>query len=75
MKKKESILTNQLEEIFLCKDLESARDIFNKLVQESKLTAHTKAKMLLYAGQCRTLIEMQTYATNSCFKFNGLGVV
>lgn len=75
MSKKPSILTDQLNAIYTAKDVDEAKQLFIALVEGSKLPKNTKAKMLYNLAQCGTLYQVQKYATNSCFVYNGLGVV
>jgi hypothetical protein len=75
MNNKTSILTDQLNAIYTAKDVDEAKQLFVTLVEGSKLPKKTKALMLFNISQCGTLYQVQKYATNSCFKYNGLGVM
>jgi len=73
--KPSSILTDQLNAIYTAKDVDAAKYLFITLVESSKLPKNTKALMLFNISRCETLYQVQKYATNSCFKYNGLGVM
>ena len=70
-----SIITSQINDIYTATDKAKALELFNKLVDESaRLNAKTKYAMKINAARCGTLIQLQTYVTNSMFKFEGMGV-
>jgi len=70
---KQSILTEKMNAIYEAKDVETARGLFLEIVQSSRINEYSKRTMINNAHNCSTLIEIQKYATNSMFKFEGMG--
>lgn len=71
---KKSILTDSLNSIYEAPSLDTAKMIFKGLVESSRINDQSKRIMLLNATKCTTLLALQTYATNSMFQYNGMGV-
>ena len=71
---KQSILNDQMNNIYTATDIDSARAIFKGVVEASRISPFNKRTMLINADRIGSLIELQTYATNSMFKFNGMGL-
>lgn len=69
----ESILSRIAEEIFLARDLETAKAIFQKHVSESKIKTEDKAKMLSEVAGMTSLVKLQRYTANALLKYEGLG--
>ena len=74
-KNKLSILTEELNELFVQTDHAACKALFEGIVNRSHINEQDKRRMLLTIASCDTVIKLQTYAVNSCFSFNGEGVI
>ena len=74
-KNKLSILTEELNELFVQTDHATCKALFEGLVNKSHINEHDKRRMLANIATCETVIALQTYAVNSCFSFNDEGVI
>jgi hypothetical protein len=74
MKKFASILEPILKDIYQCKTLEEGKVKMKELIESTKIKDIDKKKMLIEIEGCQTLIKLQFYATNACFKYEALSV-
>ena len=70
-----SILDDKLNAIFTATSMEEAKRIFLEVVNASIIKIYDKNKMIFNLNNCRTLLDVQKYAVNSAFKFEGLSVI
>jgi len=69
-----SVITEQITEIYSARDLATAKELLRNLLNESKIKDNDKSKMLAELDKITTLKQVQFYATNCMFKFEGLGI-
>jgi hypothetical protein len=69
-----SVITEQITEIYSARDLATAKELLRNLLTESKIKDNDKSKMLAELDKITTLKQVQFYATNCMFKFEGLGI-
>lgn len=69
-----SVITEQITEIYAARDLNTAKELLRNLLNESKIKDSDKSKMLVELDKITTLRQVQFYATNCMFKFEGLGI-
>lgn len=70
-----SILDDKLNAIFTATDIEEAKRIFLEVVNASIIKIYDKNRMIWNLKNCQTLMDVQKYAVNSAFKFNGYAVI
>jgi DNA-binding transcriptional regulator YhcF (GntR family) len=70
----ESVITQRITEIYSAKDLATAKELLRNLLNESKIKDIDRDKMLAELDKITTLKQVQFYATNCMFKFEGLGI-
>ena len=68
-------LNEYMNQIYSSTDLDACRQLFINIVNNSTIRVEDRRRMVLQANQCDSLIKLQTYATNSFFRFNKLGVI
>jgi hypothetical protein len=69
-----SVITEQITEIYSARDLATAKELLRNLLTESKIKDNDRDKMLAELDKITTLKQVQFYATNCMFKFEGLGI-
>ena len=69
-----SVITEQITEIYSTRDLATAKELLRNLLTESKIKDNDRDKMLAELDKITTLKQVQFYATNCMFKFEGLGI-
>ena len=69
-----SILEPIAEEVFISKDLCSAKIIFIQRVEQSKIKEKDKKIMLIAIEQCKTLMRLQIYLANALLRFEGMSL-
>lgn len=69
-----SVITEQITEIYSARDLATAKELLRNLLNESKIKDIDRDKMLAELNKITTLRQVQFYATNAMFKFEGLGI-
>jgi len=69
-----SVITQRITEIYSANDLATAKELFKVLLNESNIKDVDKDKMLAELDKITTLKQVQFYATNAMFKFEGLGI-
>lgn len=69
-----SILQSHMNELYECTDLDSCRKLALQIVTNSRINSKDKHIMAVKIGQQTSLIALQTYLTNSFFKYVGMGV-
>ncbi len=69
-----SVITEHIPEIYSARDLATAKELLRNLLTESKIKDNDKSKMLAELDKITTLKQVQFYATNCMFKFEGLGI-
>lgn len=74
MKKIESVITKRIVDIYSAPDLKTAKQLFTELINDCNINPKDKDKMLLEADKISSLKQLQFYATNCMFKFEGLGI-
>ena len=74
MKKIESVITKRIVDIYSAPDLKTAKQLFTELINDCNINPKDKDKMLLEADKISSLKQLQFYATNYMFKFEGLGI-
>jgi hypothetical protein len=70
----ESVITQRITEIYSADNLVTAKELLRNLLNESKIKDNDKSKMLAELDKITTLRQVQFYATNAMFKFEGLGI-
>jgi len=70
----ESVITQRITEIYSATDIVTAKELLRNLLTESKIKDIDKDKMLAELNKITTLKQVQFYATNCMFKFEGLGI-
>lgn len=70
----ESVITQRITEIYSATDIVTAKELLRNLLIESKIKDIDKDKMLAELNKITTLKQIQFYATNCMFKFEGLGI-
>jgi len=70
----ESVITQRITEIYSATDIVTAKELLRNLLNESKIKDNDKDKMLAELDKITTLKQVQFYATNCMFKFEGLGI-
>jgi hypothetical protein len=74
MKKNISVLEKVIQDVYQSKTLEEAQNIMILFIESTKVKEIDKRKMLIEVKNSKSLTRLQFYATNSLFKFEGLGV-
>jgi hypothetical protein len=69
-----SVITEQITEVYNATDIVTAKELLRNLLTESKIKDIDKSKMLDELEKIKTLRQVQFYATNCMFKFEGLGI-
>jgi hypothetical protein len=69
-----SKLNECLPKVYESKDVDEAKKHILDTIGSSEINPHMKKHMELVVGSLDTLIKVQTYATNSLFRFEGLSV-
>jgi len=69
-----SVITQRITEIYSASDLTTAKELFRNLLEDSNIKDVDKSKMLDELEKIKTLRQVQFYATNAMFKFEGLGI-
>jgi hypothetical protein len=69
-----SVITQRITEIYSVSDLTTAKELFRNLLEDSNIKDVDKSKMLAELDKITTLRQVQFYATNAMFKFEGLGI-
>lgn len=69
-----SVITQRITEIYSADNLATAKELFRDLLNDSNIKGIDKEKMLVELGKITTLRQVQFYATNAMFKFEGLGI-
>jgi hypothetical protein len=69
-----SVITEQITEIYSTRDFATAKELLRNLLNESKIKDNDESKMLAELDKITTLKQVQFYATNCMFKFEGLGI-
>jgi len=69
-----SVITEQITEVYNATDIVTAKELLKNLLSESKIKDSDKSKMLAELDKITTLRQVQFYATNAMFKFEGLGI-
>ena len=70
----ESVITQRITEIYIARDLDTAKELFRNLLNDCNIKDVDKVKMLSELEKQKTLKQVQFYATNCMFKFEGLGI-
>jgi hypothetical protein len=70
----ESVITQRITEIYSADNLVTAKELFRNLLNDSNIKDIDKEKMLVELEKMTTLRQVQFYATNAMFKFEGLGI-
>ena len=70
----ESVITEQITEVYNATDVVTAKELLRNLLNESKIKDIDRDKMLAELDKITTLKQVQFYATNAMFKFEGLGI-
>jgi len=70
----ESVITKQITEIYSATDIVTAKELLRNLLNASNIKDVDKSKMLSELDNLKTLKQVQFYATNCMFKFEGLGI-
>lgn len=69
-----SVITQRITEIYTARDLDTAKQLFKDLLTDCNIKDNDKDKMLNELEKQKTLKQVQFYATNCMFKFEGLGI-
>ena len=69
-----SVLNQCIQEIYISKTLNEAKDHMIRLLDTSKIKPNDKIKMIYELSKIKTLVKLQFYATNALLKYEGLGV-
>ncbi len=69
-----SVITQRITEIYTARDLDTAKQLFKDLLTDCNIKDTDKDKMLNELEKQKTLKQVQFYATNCMFKFEGLGI-
>jgi hypothetical protein len=69
-----SVITQRITEIYSADNLATAKQLFRDLLNDSNIKGIDKEKMLVELEKITTLRQVQFYATNAMFKFEGLGI-
>lgn len=69
-----SVITQRITEIYSADNLATAKQLFRDLLNDSNIKDIDKEKMLVELEKITTLRQVQFYATNAMFKFEGLGI-
>lgn len=69
-----SVITQRITEIYSANDLATAKELFRNLLNDCNIKDVDKDKMLSELEKITTLKQVQFYATNAMFKFEGLGI-
>jgi len=70
----ESVITQRITEIYSATNIVTAKELLRNLLNESKIKDIDRDKMLAELDKITTLKQVQFYATNCMFKFEGLGI-
>ena len=69
-----SVLNGIITDIYSARTVKEAKDLFIKFVDATKIKDTDKKKMLTEVENMTTLRQIQQYATNAMFKYEGLGI-
>lgn len=69
-----SVLNGIITDIYSARNVKEAKELFIKFVDATKIKDTDKKKMLLEVENMTTLRQIQQYATNAMFKYEGLGI-
>ena len=69
-----SVLNGIITDIYSAHDVKEAKELFIKFVDATKIKDTDKTKMLTEVEKMTTLRQIQMYATNAMFKYEGLGI-
>lgn len=69
-----SVLNGIITDIYSARTVKEAKDLFIKFVDATKIKDTDKKKMLTEVENMTTLRQIQMYATNAMFKYEGLGI-
>lgn len=69
-----SVLNGIITDIYSARTVKEAKDLFIKFVDATKIKDTDKKKMLTEVEKMTTLRQIQMYATNAMFKYEGLGI-
>ena len=69
-----SVLNGIVTDIYSAKTVKEAKELFIKFVDATKIKDTDKKKMLTEVENMTTLRQIQQYATNAMFKYEGLGI-
>jgi len=69
-----SKLNECLTQVYQAKDVNEAKNYILDTLNGSEINPHMKKHMINVVGSLDTLVGVQTYATNSMFRFEGLSV-
>ena len=70
----QSVITKRITDIYSANDLDTAKQLFRDLLNDCNIKDNDKSKMLEELEKQKTLKQVQFYATNCMFKFEGLGI-
>jgi len=69
-----SVLNGIITDIYSARNVKEAKELFTKFVDATKIKDTDKKKMLTEVENMTTLRQIQQYATNAMFKYEGLGI-
>lgn len=69
-----SVLEQVSDKVFKAKSLTEAKQIIIDFINEKKIDGEDKKTILKNTEECKTLIKLQTYLTNSLLTYEGLGL-
>jgi len=69
-----SVLNGIITDIYSARNVKEAKELFIKFVDTTKIKDTDKKKMLTEVENMTTLRQIQQYATNAMFKYEGLGI-
>jgi len=69
-----SVLNGIITDIYSSRNVKEAKELFTKFVDATKIKDTDKKKMLTEVENMTTLRQIQQYATNAMFKYEGLGI-
>ena len=75
MKNKSSILKSIMEDVYVSTSFDDALELVIEHIEASPISGDEGRKIINTAKQCGpSLTGLQTYITNSWFKYEGMGV-
>lgn len=69
-----SVLSKIITDIYSAGTVKEAKELFIEFVGATKIKDADKTKMLTEVEKMTTLRQIQMYATNAMFKYEGLGI-